>query len=192
MSSHTDAFQDALQKRRRLGVLVAIGIVLAAGGGVLAVMFWPPPAAPAGAQVALSTVEGEGFSLGCPEGWRSHGGKLITCNASDEPTAMCIVVAEPLGSAMSPEDYWKQAQRFSRMMMGGAAHERDVRNYSVGDLRVRRIITDDDGISEPTHHLYYIYVPEKTAFVVTCSSPSRRFDALLPTFETVAQSFRLK
>lgn len=67
MSSHTDAFQDALQKRRRLGVLVAIGIVLAAGGGVLAVMFWPPPAAPAEAQVALSTVEGEGFSLGCPE-----------------------------------------------------------------------------------------------------------------------------
>ncbi|MEZ4468009.1 MAG: hypothetical protein R3F60_29805 [bacterium] len=193
MSSHTDAFQDALARRRRRGVVIAACIVGAAVAAVAAFLLWPAPPAPAGADVALESMEGEGFTVGCPADWKGSGGKLAMCRAPEAVGAavMCLVVPEPLTQALSPEGYWKQARRLSGMLMG-ETHQREARSYAVGDQPVHRIITEDISFGQAVHHLYYIYVPDKTAFVVTCSAPSVRFADLLPTFDTVAQSFRVK
>lgn len=180
MSSFTDDYQAQLARKRKIGALIAGLVVLAGVAIVIVFVSWPAPAPPKGAQLTLTTIENEVFSMGCPEGWRGRAsdGTLSTATCSKPGGGtLCIAVSEPLPKPMSPARYWESAKR-------RAGRARTAQAFSIDGRPLHRVIISRS--LSPT--LMYIYVANQTALVVSCSSTLQAFDGLIPSFDTIGQS----
>jgi hypothetical protein len=191
-----------------VGVVAVLGLVVyVAGRSRDKPVVAPSASAPASLRAGwtLVTETEDGFSVGLPRGWEESQfdvGESIKFQAIDATDSAAEfefvpnlnVIAEPLPFALSLDDYIQANLTQLETQLQGVtelAHQRITLPVGPTErIQYRFELGAEDGGPLDISVVQYVFLWDRTGYILTFETSPPQFDRYRPTFEEMAQTFR--